>query len=112
MHRSELVTVPSFSPHPVAGRSTFAVAIVSVLATQSETTTKGHFSKAAFTRLASGMLTTGLVAIIQMALILPSSRASNRSTAFNPGAGAIFSLPQKRPTRSRSSAEKSICAAS
>ena len=38
---------------------------------------------------ASGMLTTGLVAMIQIALIVPSSTARNMSTAFKPGRLAI-----------------------
>jgi hypothetical protein len=43
-----------------------------------------------------------LVAITQIALILPAWTASNMSTAFRPGARAVSGAPQKRATRSRS----------
>ena len=87
--RSELVTVPSFSPQAAAGRSTWARRVVSVSRMASLTTTKGHCFKASRTASASGMLTTGLVAIIQMALMRPSRTASNMSTALRPGFVAI-----------------------
>ena len=85
MRRSLLVTVPSFSLQPVAGSFTLARRAVSVSAMQSLTTTRSHFSSAAFTLSALGKLTTGLVAITHTALILPSSMASNISTAMRPG---------------------------
>ena len=75
IRRSELVTVPSFSPHPNAGSKTSAYAVVSVWAQISEITTNSHFSNARLTWSASGKLTTGLVAIIQTALIFPLSMA-------------------------------------
>ena len=49
MQRSELVTVPSFSPHAAAGSNTCARAVVSVAATQSDTTTNSQRLKAART---------------------------------------------------------------
>ena len=101
MRRSELVTVPVFSPHPVAGNSTSAQAAVSVMASISDTTTRGHFSKAARALLASGMETTGLVAMIHTALMLPSSMALNKSTAFLPSWLAMVGLPQNRCTSAR-----------
>ncbi len=74
MQRSELVTVPSFSPQVRAGSIRSAKAVLSV-ATQSETATKSHLSKPSRTKAASGMLTAGLVAITHSALILPSRTA-------------------------------------
>ena len=70
MRRSEFVTVPDFSPHVAAGSSTCAQRVVSVSRTQSETTTSSQRSSARRTRSASGMLTTGFVDMIQMALIV------------------------------------------
>ena len=77
MRRSELVTVPSFSPHPVAGSSTWAQAVVSVFSMQSDTTTSSQRASARRTRSASGRLTTGLVAMIHTAFTAPRSIASN-----------------------------------
>lgn len=75
IRRSELVTVPSFSPHPVAGSSTSAKSPVSVRAMMSDTATKGTLAIAAATPSASGRLTAGFVDITQSALILPSAQA-------------------------------------
>src|SRR6201746_892461 len=72
IHRSELVTVPSFSPHAAAGNNTCATLLVSVLRTTSDDTTNSQRSNAARTLLASGRLTTGLVAMIHTALTLPA----------------------------------------
>ena len=99
--RSEFVTVPSFSPHAAAGRSTWASRAVSVSRMASLTTTKGHCFKAARTASASGMLTTGLVATIQIALMRPSATASNISTALRPDFVAIRGPDQNRCTSSR-----------
>ena len=112
MRRSELVTVPSFSPQPVAGSSTCAQAAVSVCAMQSDTTTSSQRASARRTRSASGRLTTGLVAMIHTAFTSPRSMASKSSTAFRPGAVAMCGAPQKRPTRAMASGVKSMCAAS
>jgi hypothetical protein len=54
IRRSELVTVPSFSPQARAGSLTSAKAVVSV-STQSDTTTNGQRSSASRTRPASGI---------------------------------------------------------
>src|SRR3546814_20410709 len=62
--RSELVTVPSFSPQASAGSSRCASCAVSVDATTSETTTNSQRRSASRTRSTSGRLTTGLVDII------------------------------------------------
>ncbi|MNZ99162.1 hypothetical protein D3C78_1184750 [compost metagenome] len=104
MRRSELVTVPSFSPQPSDGRRISAWRAVSVLAMTSETTTKGQALMAASTAPASGMETTGLVAMIHSALMRPSATALNISTALRPGFCAMAGEVQKRCTRSRSSA--------
>ena len=101
MRRSELVTVPSFSPQPVAGSSTWASRVVSVCAMMSETTTKGQAAIAAATRPASGMVTAGFVQMIQSALIRPSSTARNMSTAFRPGRSAMTGADQKPRTAAR-----------
>src|SRR3954468_23908355 len=79
MRRSELVTVPSFSPQARAGSLTWAKARVSLAAEQSETTTKGQEVKEFRTLAVWGRLTAGLVAMIQMALMRPSATASNIS---------------------------------
>ena len=83
--RSELVTVPSFSPQAALGSSTSASAVVSVERQTSETTTNGQLRIASRTRSASGMLSAGLVPMIHSALIRPSSTARNMSTALRPG---------------------------
>ena len=69
--RSELVTEPSFSPQAAAGNRTCASTVVSVSAMQSDTTTRSHLRKAARTRSAFGMLTTGLVPAIHTAFTVP-----------------------------------------
>ena len=84
IRRSELVTVPSFSDQPVAGKAIWANSRVSFLATQSDTTTNSHLfsASAIFCRL--GILTIGLVAMIHTALTFPLLIFSNKSTAFSP----------------------------
>ena len=84
MRRSELVTVPSFSPQPAAGSTTCPKRVVSV-GQQSDTATNGHAASAARTRPVRGRLAAGLVATIHSAFTRPSSTASNRSTALRPG---------------------------
>ena len=101
MRRSELVTVPSFSPHAAAGSFTCACRTVSVSAIASETTTKGQALSAASTASPSGSVSTGLVAMIHSALMRPSATARNMSTAFSPGLSAIAAAFQNRPTRAR-----------
>ena len=85
MRRSELVTVPSFSPQAAAGSRTWAKRAVSVLAVTSETTTNGQAVIAASTRRRPAWKPTGLVAMIHSALMRPSATAWNMSTAFRPG---------------------------
>ena len=94
MRLSEFVTVPDFSLQPCAGNNTSAYWVVAVSAIQSETITVGHFFNAAIILLLLGKLTTGLVAMIQTAFILPLFIASNKSTAFNPGLVASCSVSQ------------------
>ena len=111
MRRSELVTVPAFSPQLAAGSSTSAKRVVSVRVT-SETTTKSQAFRAARTRIESGIDTAGFVPMIQSALMLPSPTPRNISTAFKPGARAMSGAFQKRATRSTSGGSKPMCAAS
>ena len=101
MRRSELVTVPSFSPQACAGSNTSASSAVSVEAITSETTTKGQAAIARLTASASGRLSTGLVAMIHSAIIRPSATARNRSTALWPGVVAMVGAPQNSCTRAR-----------
>ena len=101
MRRSELVTLPSFSPQPVAGSSTSANRVVSVSAIISLTTTKSQAAIARDTRSASGIDTAGLVQMIHSALMRPSSTARNISTAFRPGLSAIAGLAQNSCTALR-----------
>ena len=113
MRRSELVTVPSFSPQAAAGSRTCAPAFtVSFASTFSETTNSSSFLSASRTWPARGSETAGLVAITHSALILPRATASNICTALRPSRGATRGACQKRPTRSMSSGTNAICAAS
>ena len=113
MRRSELVTVPSFSPQAAAGSSRCAPALtVSLERTFSDTTNRSSFVSAARTAPARGSDTAGLVAITHSALIWPRSTASNICTALRPSRRAIRGACQKRPTRSTSAGVKFICAAS
>ncbi len=75
--------------------------LVSVEQATSDTTTNGQLRTASRTRSASGMLSAGLVPIIQSALIRPSSTARNMSTALRPGLAAIVGEPQKSRTMRR-----------
>ncbi len=84
---------------------------MSVAAIQSETTTNGQIASDLRASALSGIETTGLVAIIHTALILPSAIASNISTAFWPGPGQIVGDFQNRCARSRSAGLKPMCAA-
>ena len=82
-------------------------------AVTSETTTNGQARMAASTLSASGMETTGLVAMIHSALMRPSATARNMSTALRPGFAAMVGERQKRCTRSRCAASSIfMCAAS
>ena len=113
MRRSELVTVPSFSPQAAAGSRTCAPAFtVSFETTFSETTNSSSLLSASRTAPARGSDTAGLVAITHSALISPRSIASNICTALRPSRVAMCGAFQKRRTRSISSGEKSMCAAS
>jgi hypothetical protein len=58
-------------------------------------------ASAAPTASASGMLSTGLVAMTQIALIRPSATAWNISTAFSPDRKAMTGEFQKRCTMPR-----------
>ena len=93
--------MPSFSPHAVAGSSTWAWRVVSVCRMQSDTTTRSQASSAARARSTSGRLTSGLVDMIQTALMRRSAIASNISTALSPLLSAMTGERQKRCTMSR-----------
>ncbi len=62
---------------------------------------KGAGAQGLATRSASGIETTGLVWMIQIALILPAATARNMSTAFSPGFCAMLGLCQKSCTALR-----------
>src|SRR6266478_3924348 len=113
MRRSELVTVPDFSPQACAGNSTCAPAsTVSLERTFSEITNSSSFFSAARAVSASGNDTAGLVPITHKALISPRAIASNSWTAFSPPCVAMRGAFQNRRTRSMSGGVKPICAAS
>ena len=113
MRRSELVTVPSFSPQAAAGSSTCAPAFtVSFERTFSDTTNSSSLPSASRTAPARGSDTAGLVAITHSALISPRSIASNICTALRPSRVAMRGAFQNRRTRSISGGVKPICAAS
>ena len=99
MRRSELVTVPSFSPQLAAGSSRSAWRQVSVVKKASWTTTKGQAASAACTRCWSGRDWAGLVQAIHRALMRPSATASNRSMADSPGVSGKRSTPNGPPLR-------------
>ncbi len=113
MRRSELVTVPDFSPQACAGSSTCAPELtVSLERTFSETTNNSSLAIAARTTSASGSDTTGLVPITHNALTSPRAIASNSCTALSPSWVAMRGAFQNRRTRSMSGGVKFICAAS
>ena len=107
IRRSELVTVPSFSPQAAAGSRTCApAATVSFAATLSETTNRSSRPSAvAHLARRAASETAGLVAITHSALIWPRGdgvEQLHRLEALR--AVAIRGACQKRPTRSMSSA--------
>ena len=113
MRRSELVTVPDFSPQACAGSSTCApTSTVSLETTFSETTNSSSFFRASRTTSAFGSDTAGLVPITHNALISPRAMASNIWTAFRPSWVAMRGAFQNRRTRSMSGGVKPIWAAS
>ena len=85
MRRSELVTVPDFSPQACAGSSTCApTSTVSLEMTFSETTNSSSFFRASRTASAFGSDTAGLVPITHSALISPRAMASNICDRLQP----------------------------
>ena len=102
MTRSLLVTVPSFSPQPRAGRRMRALRMVSLSATQSLATSIGTCAMAARTASEAGSETAGLVAITHNAPMRPSPAARNSSTALRPGAAARLGARQKAASASAS----------
>src|SRR2546426_180015 len=93
MRRSELVTVPSFSPQLEAGSSRSANSAVSVLRNASCTTTNSARSSPARTSAASGIDCAGLVHAIHTARTSPSRSARNSSTAVLPGSAGTWGTP-------------------
>jgi hypothetical protein len=111
MRRSELVTVPSFSPHPAAGSRTCAWAVVSVSRDVGD-----DDERAGLERLANEIRLGKAVDRVRRhdpeRLDPPLAHRLEQSTAFRPGF-AIRGLCQKRCTSSRSSGFSiSRCAAS
>ena len=80
MRRSELVTVPSFSPHAAAGSSTCGAGADGVgRPLRRPTRRRGRERRSALrTASARGRLTAGLVPMTQSALMRPSATASNK----------------------------------
>ena len=99
MRRSELVTVPPFSPHAAAGSTTSAYGTVSVCRKASCTTTNSAALSASRILSISGIEWTGLVQTIQTALMRPVRIASNISTAAIRAAPDKVSTPITRPLR-------------
>ena len=104
MRRSELVTVPSFSPQVLAGSNTSAYSAVSILLYASCTTTNSALPKASSTLFKSGSECAGLVQAIQIALIDPSLTALNISTAVLPGVAGTSATSHSLATSARCSA--------
>lgn len=94
MRRSELVTMPSFSPQLAAGSSRSANWQVSLVAKASCTTTKGQMASACCTSCWSGSDCAGLLQAIHRALIRPLRTASNSSMALSPGRSGSAGIPQ------------------
>ena len=91
MRRSELVTVPSFSPQAAAGSSTCGAASMRVVARARCRTRRTARASCSASRIAAarGSDTAGLVAITHSALISPRSIASNICTALRPSRSAM-----------------------
>ena len=81
--------MPDFSLQDCAGKTISAQRKVSLSLEHSETITKSQAAKAWRNLSASGRLTTGLVATIQIAFTFPSRMASATSQALTPTLGAI-----------------------
>lgn len=104
--RSELTVTPSASVHRAAGRAMSAYALVSVAANTSWVTTSSAASRPSMTRARLATEATGLVPMIQQALICPAAIFSNISTVPRPVSAR--SVPrgtfQRSSTKARSSA--------
>ena len=100
--RSLLVTVPSFSPQPKAGRRMRAACTVSESATQSLAIRLGMRARAVRISAEAGSETAGLVAMTQRAPMRPWAAARNISTALRPGREARWGVFQKRARASAS----------
>ncbi len=97
--RSELIMMPSVSDHIAAGSAMSAYAFVSVSANASWVITSSAASNPAITVLRLPTEATGLVQMIQQALIRPAAICSNISTVPLPT--SVRSVPPGSPqTRS------------
>ncbi len=107
MLRSQLTITPSDSVHNAAGSKTFAYSLVSVSKNASWLITNSAFSKPARTVLRLATVATGLLQMIQHALISPSAMRENMS--MTPPLTSVRSAPPGRPhcssTNSRSGAD-------
>ena len=105
--------VPCFSSQPAAGSTTSAQRSEWEREEISCTTTNRARPSAASARRTSGMLTAGLVHMIQIAFSVPASRAPNISVAVRPGLAGTCSTPHSAATSRRwSGLARSRCAGS
>lgn len=104
--RSELTMTPSVSPHSAAGSATSAYALVSVSANTSWVTTNSAVSSPSMTVRRFATEATGLVQMIQQALIAPSAMCRNMSIVPMPAA-SVRSVPGAIPHSSSMKARSS-----
>ncbi len=105
--RSLLTRTPSASVHRAPGRTTSAYALVSVSAKTSWVTTNSAASRPSMTVLRWATEATGLVQMIQQALISPSAILRNMSTVPSPAPSARIvpgGSPHSSSVKARSSA--------
>ena len=103
MRRSELVTVPSFSPQAAAGRSTSAGRRVGVGDAVGDDDERAGCERGA-DPAGVGQADRRVGRHDPQRLDPPVGTRRNRSTALRPGQVAMRGAPQKRPTRRRSPA--------
>lgn len=107
--RSELIITPSDSAQRAAGRTISAYALVSVSANTSWVTTNSAASRPSMTVRRLPTEATGLVQMIQQALISPSAMRRNMSTVPLPEPSARRvpgAMPHSSSVKARSSSTR------
>jgi hypothetical protein len=106
--RSELIITPSASAQSAPGSMMSAWMLVSVSRKASWVMTSSAVSSAAIAPARFGMLATGLVQMIQHALMRPARMSSNIATAPAPSSARIVACgrPQRSSTKRRSASTR------